>query len=306
MGRDRPAVKASVPALVSEKHIMKANSIIDMVDSTASMVGPVIGGLLFSTFGLMPILYISISCFFASVVLDIFIQIPFEKRVISENIFATGLSDIKESFHFMLKKQPVLWKISLVFGASNILLTTLVLIGLPVIITQRLGFASDTANRLYGYTQGIFAAGAIFGGFSAGVLSNKLKSKVGPTLLIGCSLCVIVGGIALQMLNTSIAIYITLISSCGLLLAIHTLFQIQMITYLQLLTPKGLVGKVISCFMCVVMCTMPLGQVLYGLAFEHIGQDIYLLFYVAGLIMIGISMLTRHIFYGIDHLIKKT
>jgi len=54
-GADRPAVKASVPALVGEKHIMKANSVIDMVDSTASMAGPVSGGILFAAFGLMPI-----------------------------------------------------------------------------------------------------------------------------------------------------------------------------------------------------------------------------------------------------------
>ena len=304
-GADRPAVKASVPALVGEKHIMKANSIIDMVDSTASMAGPVTGGLLFAAFGLMPILYISIGCFFASVLLDSFINIPFEKRANAENIFVTGMSDIKESFHFMLKEQPVLWKISIVFGISNLLLTTLILIGLPVIITQRLGFEADTANRLYGYAQGVFAAGAILGGFLAGVLSNKLKSKAGPVLLIGCSLCVVLGGVALQILSASMAIYIVLISGCALLLTAHTIFQIQMMTYLQLLTPKDLVGKVISCFMCVVMCTMPLGQVIYGFAFEHIKKSVYILFYAAGFIMIGISMLTRHIFYGIDRQIAE-
>ena len=305
-GADRPAVKASVPALVDEKHIMKANSVIDMVDSAASMAGPVIGGLLFAAFGLMPILYISIGCFFASVILDTFIYIPFEKRsAVSKDIFATGMNDLKESFRFMLKERPVLWKISLVFGSSNLLLTTLILIGLPVIITQRLGFAADTANRLYGYAQGVFAAGAILGGFLAGVLSNKLKSKAGPIFLIGCSLCVIIGGITLQILTSAITTYIVLISCCALLLTIHTIFQIQMMTYLQVLTPKELVGKVISCFMCVVMCTMPLGQVVYGFAFEHMGQGIYLLFYAAGFIMIGISILTRHIFDGIDHQIEE-
>ena len=304
-GADRPAVKASVPALVDEKHIMKANSVIDMVDSTASMAGPVIGGLLFAAFGLMPILYISIGCFFASVILDIFIRIPFEKRAATGNILATGMSDIKESFRFMLKEQPVLWKISLLFGASNLLLTSLILIGLPVIITQRLGFAADTANRLYGYAQGVFAAGAILGGFLAGVLSNKLKSKSGFVLLIGCSSCIIVGGVALQMLHEPIVIYVVLIISCALLLTIHTVFQIQMMTYLQLLTPKELVGKVISCFMCVVMCTMPLGQVLYGFAFEHIGQGVYLLFYAAGFIMISISIMAHHVFYGIDQQIEE-
>jgi Sugar phosphate permease len=304
-GADRPAVKASVPALVGEKHIMKANSVIDMVDSTASMAGPVIGGILFAAFGLMPILYISIGCFFASVVLDIFIHIPFEKRVANGNIFTTGISDLKESFRFMFKEQSILWKISLVFAASNLLLTALILIGLPVIITQRLGFAPDVANRLYGYAQGVFATGAILGGFLAGVLSGKLKSKTGPILLIGCSLCIIIGGAALQILSESIAIYLILIICCGLLLTIHTIFQIQMMTYLQILTPNDLVGKVISCFMCVVMCTVPLGQVIYGFAFEHTGRNIFLLFYVAGFIMIGISLLTHSIFSGIDSQIEK-
>jgi len=304
-GADRPAVKASVPALVGEKHIMKANSIIDMVDSTASMAGPVIGGILFAAFGLMPILYISIGCFFASVILDGFIYIPFEKRATNGNIFATGVRDLKESFRFMFKEQPVLCKISIVFAASNLLLTALVLIGLPVIITQRLGFAMDTANRLYGYAQGVVAAGAILGGFLAGAISGKLKSKTGSILLIGCSLCIIIGGAALQMPIASIAIYIVLIFSFGLLLTIHTIFQIQMMTYLQILTPSDLVGKVISCFMCIVMCTLPLGQAIYGFAFEHIGSNIFLLFYVTGFIMIGVSWLTRHIFSGIDRQISE-
>ena len=298
-GADRPAVKASVPALVGEKHIMKANSIIDMVDSTASMAGPVTGGLLFAAFGLMPILYISIGCFFASVIMDAFIRIPFQKRESHGNIFTTGIGDLKESFRFMLRERPVLWKISLVFAASNLLLTSLILIGLPVIITQRLNFAADTANRLYGYAQGVFAAGAILGGFLAGVLADKLKSKTGSILLTGCSLCIIIGGVALQIPIASMTVYIVLIIACSLLLTIHTIFQIQMMTYLQLLTPKDLVGKVISCFMCVVMCTMPLGQVIYGFAFEHI-ENAYLLFYAAGVIMVGVSILTRRIFSGID------
>ena len=304
-GADRPAVKASIPALIDERHIMKANSLIDMVDSTASMAGPVTGGLLFAAFGLMPILYISIGCFFGSVIMDAFINIPFEKRAITGNILATGIHDLQESFRFMLKDQPALWKISIVFGASNLFLTSLILIGLPVIITQRLGFALDTANRLYGYAQGVFAAGAILGGLLAGIFADKLKSQAGPILLISCSLCILISGTALQILNAPLAIYFILIISCGLLLTVHTVFQLQMMTFLQILTPKALVGKVISCFMCVVMCTMPLGQVIYGFVFEHIGQRLHFPFYTAGIIMLGISFITRGVFYGIDRQLNK-
>ena len=303
-GAYQPAVKASVPVILEAEYIMKANSVVDMINSVASMAGPIIGGMLYSIFGLMPILLVSIECFFIAAVIEIFIHIPFEKEKTSGNIFASGFDDLKESFGFMFRKQPILWKISFIFASSNLLLTSLILIGLPVIITQHLEFAQDTANALYGYDQGVVTAGAIIGGLLAGVLSNRIKSKTIPMLLIGCALSVIIGGGALQMMNTSMEIYIVLLIGCSLLLILHTLFQIQIVTYLQLLTPKDLIGRVISCFMCVVMCTSPFGQFIYGFVFEAIGNEIYLPFYIGGFIMIGIAIFTRHIFYGIDDSIK--
>ncbi len=165
-----------------------------------------------------------------------------------------------------------MWKLSLIFASINLFLTSLVLIGVPVLITQHLGFSPNTANRLYGFAQGIIAAGCILGGLIAGVFSKKLKSKTSPFLLMGCSL----------------------------MLVLSTLFQIQVMTYLQILTPKELTGKVISCVMCVCMCTNPLGQFLYGIVFDKIGSSTYLPFYMAALIMIGISICTRRMFYGMD------
>ena len=304
-GAYQPAVKASVPILVGTKHIMKANSIVDMINSVASMAGPVIGGLLFSVLGIKPILYVSVACFFVSAVMEIFIHIPFEKKKAVGNIFVVGFNDIKDSFNFIFRKRPVLWRISLVFTSSNLLLTSLILIGLPVIITQNLGFTPEVANQLYGYSQGVIALGAVLGGLLAGVLSSKFTSKMSPMILIGCALCVLLPGIALHVRIAQIGIYIVLSISSGLLLILHTLFQIQMMTYLQLLTPKELIGKVISCFMCVVMCTSPLGQFIYGIVFEHIGSNIYLPFYVSALVMIGISVATRSTFYGMDNIVDE-
>jgi len=81
---------------------------------------------------------------------------------------------------------------------------------------------------------------------------------------------------------------------------LSTLFQIQIMTCIQLLTPKELIGKVISCVICIGMCAMPLGQFIYGFVFENIGRYAYLPFYAAALIVIGISIFTRRIFYGIS------
>jgi len=53
------------------------------------------------------------------------------------------------------------------------------------------------------------------------------------------------------------------------------------------------------------MCTNPVGQFIYGIAFEHIGNNVYLPFYIAALVVIGISILTRRIFYKVDGLVKN-
>ncbi len=301
-GAYQPAVNASVPALVDAEHLVKGNSVVNLINSVASMAGPVIGGVLFSVVGLIPILYVSIGCFLGAAIMEIFIHIPFERREKQGNIFTIGINDLRESFRFMFRRQPVLWKISLVYASMGLLLTSLVLIAVPVLITGHLGFAPDTANRFYGYAQGVFAGGAILGGLLAGILSGRLTSKVSPLLLIGCALSVLMVGIALQMLQGAIEIYLVLLAGCGLLIALSTIFQIQMLSYLQLFTPKELIGKVISCFICICMCAIPLGQLIYGVVFEHINGWAFLPFYISATIMTGVGIFTRSVFYGMDSL----
>ncbi|MDR1054654.1 MAG: MFS transporter [Prevotellaceae bacterium] len=304
-GAYQPAVQSSIPLLLDAKYVMQGNSIINTITSLSSMAGPIIGGILFSIVGLSPILYVSIGCFFVSAVMEMFIYIPFERRKIQGNMIIVGFNDLKDSFRFMFKESPILWKVSLVYSSVGLLLTSLILIAAPVIIIQHLGFSVDRANRLYGYAQGVIAVGAVLGGVFAGVLSKKLTLRMSPFILIGCALSILLIGVALQILESSMLIYLVLATCCGLLVALSTIFQIQIMSYIQILTPKELIGKVISCVICICMCTMPLGQFIYGFVFENIEDGFYFPFYIASLLIIGISILTRHFFYEMDSLLPN-
>ena len=57
-GAYQPSVQASVPALVEKEHFMAANSVINTISSLASLLGPVLGGILYSAYGLKPVLWI--------------------------------------------------------------------------------------------------------------------------------------------------------------------------------------------------------------------------------------------------------
>ena len=305
-GAYQPAVQASIPVLVDNEHMMAANSIVDMISSLANMLGPVLGGLLYASVGLSPILYISAVCFFASAVMEIFIHIPFQKRKHNGSMIVSGVRDMKDSSHFLIRKKPMLLKIAVSYGMISLLLCSLFNIALPVLFTQDLGFSEDVANTLYGYSQGAIAIGSVLGGLLAGTLSRRLKAHTIPYNIIGCALCILVGGIALKILPSAMGIFGVLTVSCSLLMVLSTLFQIQMMSYVQILTPDDLIGKVISCIICICMCSNPIGQFIYGIIFEHIGKYSYLPFCIAAVIVIIMGLFSHKLFMTVENELKQS
>lgn len=295
-GAYQPAVKASIPVLVDAQVLVQANSVIDVISSLASMIGPVIGGILFSMFGLHPILLVSILCFLLSAIMELFINIPYVKQQETEGIVKSGIRDLKESFSFMMKKQPVLWKMSLFYAGVNLLMTSLVMIAVPVIITQYMNFSANTANRLYGYAQGMIAAGSVLGGLFAGGFSRKIHISSIPVFIVAAALSLILAGVGVQLKQTAMLSYGLLVLGCAMMLVLVTVFTIQIMSFIQNITPCHMIGKVVSCVICICMCTNPIGQFVYGIIFERLHSFLYLPFYAAAGSMICITLCCKTIF----------
>ena len=107
-GAYQPAVQASIPALVRQDQFMVANAVINTISSLASLAGPVFGGLLYSAYGLKPVLWICMTCFVLSAVMELFIQIPFEKQALDGGIWETAKTDFAQSIRFIRKEKPII------------------------------------------------------------------------------------------------------------------------------------------------------------------------------------------------------
>lgn len=302
-GAYQPAVQASMPALLAEEHIMQGNAVINLVSSFSGLIGPVVGGALFGFYGIMPILYVSVVCFVLSAVMEIFIQIPYEKKQAQGNIFAIGFGDLKESFHYMSKEQPLIMRLSFAVAAINMILSALMIIGMPVIVTQMLAFDSETANRLYGYAEGIMAMGSLCGGIGAGVFAGKIKTKNGYLLLFFDALTLIPIGVALLLPIPAMVAYVVILASCFVMMFLATLFSIQLMSYLQIIVPSELIGKVISCAMCIGMCASPIGQAIYGALFEGMRNGIYLVFYAAAALTVLLALGLKKSFVELEQIV---
>lgn len=302
-GAYQPAVQASIPALLSEEHIMQGNAVINLISSFSGLIGPVIGGALFGFYGIMPILYVSAVCFLLSAIMEIFIHIPFEKKQTQGNIFAIGFGDLKESFHYISKEQPLIIKLSLAVAAINMILSALIIIGLPVIVTQMLAFESEAANRLYGYAEGVMAIGSLCGGMGAGVFAGKMRTRNGYMLLFYDALTLIPIGIALLLPMPAMVAYIVILVSCFVMMFLANLFSIQLKAYLQMIVPADLIGKVISCAMCIGMCASPIGQAIYGGLFEGMRSCIYLVFFAAAVLTVALAFGLKKAFVELEKIV---
>lgn len=268
-GTYQPTVQASIPALVPKERILSAGAIVNQISALAGLLGPIVGGMLFGSFGILPILGISTVCFFASAMMELWIHIPFEKRGMAGGIGATVKQDFLDSLGYVKEKKPVLMKIIGLVAAFNFVLSAMLIVGMPVLVVDIL----HLGDELLGFSQGALALGGLCGGVSAAVLGNRLKLSNLHKILVLCSLLVWVMAFPLLLKMPSMISY-SVITAAGFgIMALATVFTVQILAVLQTETPPELVGKVIAFMISVSMCAQPVGQAVYGLAFQVFAES---------------------------------
>ncbi len=265
-GAYQPAVQASLPLLLPPERLTQGNAVINMVNTLANLLGPVLGGIIFGLWGLGPILAIGGVCFFCSAVMEIFIRIPHERRPRSEGVLATVAKDLGESWKYISKERPVFLSVTLVLAAFNLLMSAALIVGVPGLIAGVLGMS----DAYLGLTQGAMGLGGLLGGMLAGVLGSRLKPRHGSQFLLLCSGMAGVMGLAMLPSVPEIASYWILTAMALTTMAAATLFTIVLLTLVQAQVPGQLLGKVIACIQAMANCASPLGQAAYGALFDSL------------------------------------
>jgi len=302
-GTYQPVVQASVPVLVQAKQLMQGNALVNLVQSLSGLAGPVAGGALYSFFGIRPILVISAVCFLGASIMELFLHIPYTKNKSTEGLWKTGMRDIRESFSFMHDTCPEIMKVSLILSGFNLVLSTCIIIGLPVVITRHLGYSAAVGNRMYGYMEGIMGAGGLTGGILAGPLARKMKPQDITKIVAACAFLLLPVGSGFLFGMSSTVIYLIMAVCNFLMMLMAALASILVMSYLQIITPNEILGKVISCAMCVVMLAQPLGQAIYGILFQKFGGTPQYIFFLSAAATAFVAWLSGKPFEKIEALL---
>lgn len=265
-GTYQPAVQASIPVLVAKDHILTASAVVNQIGSLASLVGPVTGGWLYGLWGIELILKISVVCFAISAVMELFITIPYIKRPQEKTALQIVRHDLQDSTHFLRFEKPAFLKVCLVIAGLNLFLSSMVTIGVPVMIVEHWGLS----NQLLGIAQGLLAAGGVLGGLLTALLGKRLQPERAYVFLILCAMLTLLMGAGMLWSNTPYLKYLILSGTGTAITIFSTMFSIQMLAVVQRETPERLIGKVIACIMTLIMCAQPIGQLTYGIFLEQI------------------------------------
>lgn len=262
----QPCVQSAIPRVVGAARVPQAVAVANQVSMVTGIGGPVIGGLVFGFCGLAPIVAVSAASFLvSSVLIVLFVRIPYEPPAVTAGPVATARADLAEALCF-LRSRPVMWCTIAAATLVNLFASSFINIGTPYIVTEHLGLS----NQLMGAAQGALAVGGLLGGMLVAVRPERFGIRTTPRLLLlaagglGAVTLVLALGLApLVSFAAMLAGYLWTMACCMAL-------SIALTSYLQMGLPGTLVGKVMALAMMFANLATPVGQLVYGVALDYV------------------------------------
>ena len=297
---ETPTVQACVPQMQKGDNIIRGNAIVNQINAISTFVAPFIGSLLYTTFGLKPVMYAGVFCFLLTAFLECFIKLDYKPEKSSCGIFQIVKGDLIDSTRFVCIERPVIFKTLILTAVISFFVQGVALVGLPYIVRTVLGLNAN----YYGAMESMLGFTGILGSIIAGLVVEKFKiRKLYLTLLIIAVPLLPCGIIFLLVQDTQIN-YVILLLSFAIIQISACVFSVFALSIIQQLTPDNMIGKVMAYTATFSLCAQPLGQIIFGILFDGFSSAVYLVLIPTGIILAIISLTTKEFFLKIENLIN--
>ena len=286
-----PAVTASIPLLVEEKKLEGANGIVQAVQALSGAAAPVLGGVLFNILGVQKLVVFSCAAFFMSAVMEMFIEIPFEKRKLYGHIAPAVIRDMKEGFVYVVK-QPFILKSMILAALLNLQLTPFFIVGVPIVFYKTM----QSGNLLYGIGMGIINLASILGALTVGIFAKRLRINTLYRLILVIAILFLPIALSVMPFLLRLGFYppFILFMLCVVpVTMILTIASIFVITGVQKKTPNEYLGKVMAIIMAVAQCAAPAGQFMYGFLFREFSGAVYVPILLVSVVMFALTVVSQ-------------
>ena len=259
-------IETAKPALVSSEKLIRINSLSKLIDSSATVLGPVIGGVVYAFVDIRALILFSSIAFMISAVSEWFIDYEFNlERRLYENHEKSEenksiLSDIIEGWKFFSGNRSLL-QLFFLFFMLNMLLGFSVNVPLPYIINEVLRFSSSR----FGMINSMFPIGLIIGTLTVEYVMKRIEFRK-LLILMNILISIMASVIGLPVIlgldsGMSLAFYCIVNIIIGIAIAY---VDVPVMTILQNEVPRELLGRVLSLIMSLVKAMLPVALLCSG------------------------------------------
>lgn len=257
---ETPVVQSAIPIICKEEEIPRANGIISSIGTLGTVLGPILAGIIYRFDAVYQIFMITAALFLIAIFCEVLLNIPVQAQAaMNGTLFQVVVGDLKEVANY-LKAQKVIVKVAAVAFLLNFFLASFIQVIIPYVSRIQLG-ATDAQ---FGLMNTILAIGSLLGTVVYDVIANRLnETSITKNLILVAilfSLLVIPFGL-IQDSTLAFWLMTVIVASA---MGVVTVVSVQLIVYIQLVSDKALLGRIMSLVMIVTTLAIPLGQVMYG------------------------------------------
>lgn len=286
----KPMLQIETVRMTGPEKVERATALVSQITMASNILGPVVGTAVYGCFGIDALCETAALTFAMSALLFGGAL----KRNASSGLTgdsttcSTYRSDFRESIRYLLQNSSLV-AVILLAAVLNLALVGLT-IGAPIVVSKHLGIQSS----FVGIIEVAMGLGGLVGSGLVGIWPRRFSFK-GICRYVAMICFGVVPIIVTLLSGPNEFAFAALAAGSAWVMAWASIASVEIVSFVQRSAPKELCGKVLALVYMMLSCATPIGQLVYGLAYDRWTPAIVF----AG--MLAVLTLTTALFYRLKN-----
>lgn len=260
----KPMLQIETVRMAGEEKVERATALVSQMTMASNILGPVVGTAVYGCFGIDTLCTTASVAFAISALL---FGVALKQNASSETMGdgatrTTCRSDFRESIRYLVQNASLL-VVFLLAAILNLALVGLT-IGAPIVVSNHLGIQSS----FVGIIEVAMGLGGLVGSGLVGIWPHRFSFK-GICRYVAMICFGVVPIIVTLLSGPDEFAFAALAAGSAWVMAWASITSVEIVSFVQRSAPKELCGKVLALVYMTLSCATPIGQLVYGLAYDR-------------------------------------